>query len=249
MVVTETNSTIKNGEITTPGSFPHDPGILGSVGFVPEGIMQVVRENTTKEVVERFCRKIPKPETPCGNNRPWKEAIFRGLQQWLPERCKGHADFSVTEEAKSEFMLDFLWLNEVNENYRGAVVGCECEWARNRKQGAYEEVRRDFRKLLHFKAPVKLFIYDCPHDDRARIREMLCSHLQNFEQHVKGECYIFVEFYGKCPKDKAEPWPQEAWKIQVEEDRKLSTTVKFPTIGLSSAAAPNTRPAKPDGRD
>jgi hypothetical protein len=231
MLDTETNSTIEHGEAITPVLVSsHNAGIFGGVPFAPEDIMRVVRQNTTKDVVKSFCTTS---ETPSGNNRPWKEAIFRGLQGRLSEQCKGHghAEFTTAKEAKSEFMLDFVWLNEVNDSYRGALLGCECEWARNWKQGAYEEVRHDFRKLLHFKAPVKLFIYDCPDDDRARIREMLCSHLQSFEQHVKGECYIFVEFYGKCPKDKAEPWPQEAWQFPVGEDGKLSTTVTFPRIG------------------
>ena len=206
--------------MVTPLLTPENAMVFGALPIQPEEIVRVLREEINRNTASGCCRPTRKNpsqnEDPRKHTRPWTEAVYRTLERRLVA-IKGRALFTVSEEAKSEFLLDFVWLDEVNGKDRGALMGMECEWARDRTD-ACEAVTSDFRKLLYFKAPLKLLVYECRPRDRDCIREMLRDCLKDFEQHARGECYLFVEFYGNCPKSPTESWPQEAWEFRVEQN-------------------------------
>jgi len=97
-----------------------------------------------------------------------------------------------------EFLLDFVWWQGEETGVGGrAIMGAECEWASlpKDKELRANEVLYDFEKLLSFKAPLKLLIFECRDSEgREHLHKRLCVYLEAFRQHVKGECYLFVEF-------------------------------------------------------
>ena len=68
-------------------------------------------------------------------------------------------------------------------------------WASNANGGKVaKSYYETFRKLLFFKAPLKFLVYECPKKDRDLNREELLGRPKNFEQHVKDERYLLIEF-------------------------------------------------------
>jgi hypothetical protein len=225
--------------------------IFGALPIEPEEIVELLGRTISYNTVAGFCRPTKKNplemENPRTHTTPWTRGIYCTLKEHL-EAVKGQAVFTNPEGKKSEFMLDFLWLDEVDKYHRRALMGMECEWARQRTEDPYEAVRRDFTKLLHFKAPLKVLVYECPDVDRDRIRDMLRSCLSRFEQHVGGECYVFVEFLGIIPKCPSEACPQEAWEFRVEQNG-IPPKVEFQPVRpkIEQVVSVETSPAKRDG--
>ena len=204
--------------MATPSWIADDEMVFGALPIQPVEIVDLLRRISphTVDGYGKPKRKDPNKMETHKDTTPYKRAIFSVLKEHL-DKIKGEALFTDPAAGKSEFMLDFLWLDEVNKYHQRALMGMECEWTRERSSGdPYEAVRQDFTKLLHFKAPPKLLVSECPDDCRDGIREMLRTCLLQFELHVKGECYLFVEFLGIIPERLNEPFPQEAWEFQVE---------------------------------
>ncbi len=94
-------------------------------------------------------------------------------------------------------MLDFVWLHRDSAgSHVRTALGAEVEWGSNySSEHCLKELSFDFRKLLCFKAPLKVFIFDCPGRMSETVNEMLHRCLERFTQHVQGECYVLIEFY------------------------------------------------------
>jgi hypothetical protein len=105
---------------------------------------------------------------------------------------------------KKEFMVDFLW--EEKKLGKRALLACESEWGsdpygrRNKVKVTY-----DFDKLLVFKAPFKLLLFESADADASGnpkkgaftigdVKDMLEESLRNYWHHVPGETYVFVDF-------------------------------------------------------
>jgi hypothetical protein len=57
--------------------------------------------------------------------------------------------------------------------------------------GTKEEVLDDFQKLLCIKAPLKIMIY---YVYKKSFMEKFAGYIKDFDQHVKGERYLLIEF-------------------------------------------------------
>lgn len=69
----------------------------------------------------------------------------------------------------------------------GAWIACESEW-----NISHNSVIEDFHKLMSFRAPYKLMIYDGKNS--GGLHREFESALLGFLWHVKEEIYIFLEF-------------------------------------------------------
>ena len=169
---------------------------LGSPPIQPEEIVQLLKKAVTESTVRDY-RKSLDPSyngDPAMHDRGWKEVIYSTLED-LVRKHGGRAVFTRQDKEK-EFMLDFVGLDDQDKSgaFRRAILGVECEWWKTSE--GREELLRNFRKLLFFKAPLKLLVYgDCPAKCREEVREMLRDSLTKFEHHGEAECYLFIEFY------------------------------------------------------
>jgi hypothetical protein len=163
----------------------------------PEEIVQLLKKEVTENTVTNHIRSTDPSYNgnPGMHDRGWKEVVYSALEDFV-RKHGGRAVFTRTKKKEREFMLDFVGLDDKDKNqaFRGAMLGVECEWWKTSE--GREELLRNFRKLLFFKAPLKLLVYgDCPAKCRAEVRETLRDSLRKFEDHVKGECYLLIEFY------------------------------------------------------
>jgi hypothetical protein len=160
--------------------------IFGSLPIQPEEIFRLLRDKV-EERAKQICG-VPS-HAPVHAATPWTEAVFLTLNEALIKKYGGRA--ACTKLAATEFMLDFVWWEQ---NDRRVIMGVECEWTTAvSKSSAPEQAAYDFKKLLCFKAPLKLFVFDSNQKTSEAMREKLCDCLRKFQQHVKGECYLFVE--------------------------------------------------------
>jgi len=92
-------------------------------------------------------------------------------------------------------MLDFVWWG------RGkAVLACECEWGNTRDADRNAlRVAEDFDKLLSFKSPFKLMIFDSysQPDTRDQVIKLLERYLREFTDHRKSEQYLVIDMCKK----------------------------------------------------
>jgi hypothetical protein len=140
------------------------------------------------------------------SNTAWTYAVKYGLEKMAHKRhlkqlfTKGNTE--LAGKKISEFMLDAVWWLQ-SRSGNAALLGVECEWGnpwdRNCKSRA-DCVAVDFEKLLQFKAPMKLMIFQADNAQmRKAIHKILHQYLHAFQQHVAGETYVFIEFSaGKC---------------------------------------------------
>ncbi len=86
-------------------------------------------------------------------------------------------------QGESEFMLDLCWLRETETEY-GMYLALECEWANK-----FED---DFRKLLHVRAPVKIFVFAWPSPDTklTKMRELI----EKYSFKNPQEQYLIINF-------------------------------------------------------
>ncbi|HEV7522766.1 MAG TPA: hypothetical protein VGP89_16815 [Candidatus Angelobacter sp.] len=129
---------------------------------------------------------------------------------------------SRKEPACSEVMLDQVWFPVEGDQH--FVFAMECEW------GDQRQVRYDFRKLLHIKAPLKMLVYTADDDSmRAAIHEQIKDALLHYPYHVEGECYAFVEFApgNKCFR----------YKLPITKTGRLNENLEFTPLDQGSAAA------------
>ena len=149
-----------------------------------------------KDFAEALIREV-QPLTLDANNLSrgeytrWTWAVKEWLAKEAPKHdCK--AIYSKRDEM-SEFMLDVVWWQ--NTTPGSALLGCESEWGNTRspKHNALR-IAEDFDKLLSFKAPFKLMIFEAEHasDQEQEILELLNKYLQQYSDHRKDEQYLVL---------------------------------------------------------
>ena len=199
--------------MTTPASKPARAIIFESSPITPDEIVQLLRKEVTEETVTKYLKFLDPSYNgdPRMQDRGWKEVIYAALENLVVHKHRGRAVFTRTKKKEKEFMLDFVGLDDRDKSgaFGRAILGVECEWWKTSE--GREELLRNFRKLLFFKAPLKLLLYQCPAGKREAVRQELLRCLQQFEQHAKDECYLFVEFYceNRCYKQECRVWYAE----------------------------------------
>jgi hypothetical protein len=152
-----------------------------------------------EKLVERLnCRatEIATEHRPPNTNTAWTYAIMQALDELAQQQQRGYRQI-----VRPQFILDAVWWQDKPGN--AAVLGVESEWGNPRIRDCQQRancVAEDFEKLLQFKAPMKLMIFQADNVEMRRaIHKILLDYLQAFRQHVAGETYVFIEFSaGKC---------------------------------------------------
>jgi hypothetical protein len=126
----------------------------------------------------------------------WTDAI----KMWLANKARERDLIPIycDREGTREFMLDMVWW-QPGSGAR-AILACESELGNTRYPARNPGlVAEDFDKLLSFKAPLKLIIFDsyCKIDDndqpqRAIIAE-LDKYLKEYGDHRVGEQYLAID--------------------------------------------------------
>jgi hypothetical protein len=107
-----------------------------------------------------------------------------------------------TKWKKDSFLLDFvIWRRDLDDNKEGAWIACESEW--DLKD---EAVIKDFEKLLSFRAPLKLMIYDLRNSPPNSRRSAIKSSISKFYWHSHEETYLFLEFVNNEKSASAYTW-------------------------------------------
>ena len=96
-------------------------------------------------------------------------------------------------------MLDVVWWQ--NKTPGSALLGCESEWGNTRFHEATMLLRvaEDFDKLLSFKAPFKLMIFEAEPDspnERDTLAE-LDRYLREYGDHRESEQYLVINLCDK----------------------------------------------------
>ncbi len=122
------------------------------------------------------------------------------VKEWLAREALKHdckALYSKREEM-TEFMLDLVWWQ--NGIPGSALLGCESEWGNTRDiRRNSARVAEDFDKLLSFKAPFKLMIFEAEPDSsnqRETIAE-LDRYLSEYGDHRETEQYLVINLCNK----------------------------------------------------
>ncbi len=167
--------------------------IFGDTPLRPQELVEVL-ELEVAEVAKTIGARLLSRDK--DSNTVWTLALKTVLMS-LAERHSCLCFCSSREHHKSEFMLDFVWW-EHTPDFDRAVLGRESEWGNPRfTERRHEEVAADFEKLLSFKAPMKLLVFEAKSETmRENIHAEIRKYGTRFAQHVKGESYIFVEFSG-----------------------------------------------------
>jgi hypothetical protein len=131
-------------------------------------------------------------------DKAWTQAVREALDS-IASSLNYDPVCSRKEPACSEVMLDQVWFPLEGDQH--FVFAMECEWGneRDRKGKKYDsvakDVRYDFRKLLHVKAPLKMLVYTADDDImRMAIHGKIKDAMIHYPFHVEGESYVFVEF-------------------------------------------------------
>jgi hypothetical protein len=93
---------------------------------------------------------------------------------------------------KYSFLLDFVvWRRDFEGGKEGAWIACESEWNLND-----DSVIEDFHKLLSFRAPYKIMIYDVKNNQGLRdaCHRRFENAISTYQWHGDDEIYIFLEF-------------------------------------------------------
>jgi hypothetical protein len=114
--------------------------------------------------------------------KPWPRSEVLPLPN-KEAPCKGK---------KYPFLLDFVvWRRDLGDGKEeGAWIVCESEW-----NISHHSVIEDFHKLMSFRAPYKLMIYDGNKSEKvALLHSEFEKTLAGFHWHIDDEIYIFLEF-------------------------------------------------------
>ena len=143
---------------------------------------------------------------------PGNEGTFwtRAMKQWLCELGKASGLRTIsTGSGSSEFLLDLVWWQD--KSPQGAILACEMEWGNTRDaKNNPGRVLDDFEKLMSFKAPFKLMLFDS-YKDVDRQKETIARlerSLRDFADHRQGEEYLLFD---------VSPLRQ-AWQFIVQRD-------------------------------
>lgn len=152
---------------------------------------------TAVELAKRLFAEVDRLDADYRTNLPGNEGTFwtRSMKQWLCDLGEASALRTIsTGPGTSEFLLDLVWWQD--RSPRGAVLACEMEWGNTRDPKKNPgRVLEDFEKLMSFKAPFKLMLFDSyNHGDRHK--EMVArmeDALRDFADHRKGEDYLLFD--------------------------------------------------------
>jgi hypothetical protein len=190
-----------------------DSMIFGKVPLNPADIVIFLRDHVEKKVADRM------KENHMKEVEAWTQGIKDTLAELVDLHGGPHAVSLFTSAVspsadgmhlpksrvpkRREFLLDFVWWEGEETKTSGrAVMGVECEWASwgRTKEQKGNEITYDFEKLLSFKAPLKLLIFESKDTQtQGYLLNRFRVYLSTFTQHVKGECYLFIDFSrGQC---------------------------------------------------
>jgi len=107
-------------------------------------------------------------------------ALRTGLKRLAEERA-----LQLQTGPFGQFLVDHVW----RKDNSGIFLVAESEWRRDDYH-----IQQDFEKLLFFKAPTKLFVYQSNPERRAcEAARIATACLAGYEQHLEGEEYILIE--------------------------------------------------------
>ena len=181
---------------------------------------------------------------PAAASREWTLGVKNSLEGIAKEissslRCIWTVrDKEDPENNKSEFLLDFVWWQELEKGqHERMALAVECEWAM--WSHSFEEiaarVEEDFDKLTVIKSPLKLMVF-CTREMKGRAREHLQTEilrrltrlLQQYDHHVEGECYILF--------DTAVRSERKAWVIRMATSGSQNVPISAVNLTASSAS-------------
>jgi hypothetical protein len=147
-------------------------------------------------------------QMPRKQDAAWTLAVKATLEEIGSQ--KGYESlYSNRGEEKHEFLLDLVWWDR-HDGLEAAALACECELGNKRNEsGNPQLVAEDFDKLLSFKAPLKLMIFDsygtCAKSKTTMddVVAALNGYLRRYRLHTQGETYILwdcsdVPRFWKC---------------------------------------------------
>lgn len=137
--------------------------------------------------------------------------MFKGIKGYLDKTAFGsEVKYARKENDSHEWMLDLVWWKK---EY-GAVMALESE-ASDRKS---KSIVWDFKKLMSFKSPLKIFIFQQTKKSLPVVDEIRQT-IKDFRQHSSSELYLIVEvgakpkggyyLYGFQPKHRGEACQSE----------------------------------------
>ena len=117
-------------------------------------------------------------------------------KHWLASQAQeqGLRAIYTDQQGMSEFMLDLVWWQDGPGG--SAILACEMEWGNTRDPRRNPgRVAEDFDKLLSFKAPFKLMIFDSYNkkEIQSEVIQELNRYLQEYGDHRIGEQYLVVD--------------------------------------------------------
>jgi hypothetical protein len=134
-------------------------------------------------------------QMPRREDTAWTLAVKATLEEIGSK--KGYESlYSNREKGNHEFLLDLVWWDR-RDGFDAAALACECELG-NKRDELHNPLRveEDFDKLLSFKAPLKLMIFDSygtkagSQNTVDQIITALNGYLQRYRIHIAGETYL-----------------------------------------------------------
>lgn len=191
---------------------------------------------TAQDFARRLLLEVERLDAEYTRTLPKKEGTFwtRELKAWLGRFGKEFGLRTIaTQPGVSEFLLDLVWWQDASP--QGAVLACEMEWGNTRDPKKNpDRVLEDFEKLMSFKAPFKLMLFDS-YKDPVRLKAMVTrmEHaLCDFADHRRGEAYLLID---------VSPLRQ-VWHFPVRRDG-ADTQLRLERLELTSQEQPAISPA------
>jgi hypothetical protein len=123
---------------------------------------------------------------PPDSEKKWTIAVNAALCRLSQERS---FDPYCKDQLAGEWLLDMVWLR----GQTGIGLVAECEWIMKGRA-----ISDDFEKLLYFKSPLKLFIFQARRDEQSfDFRQTIQRLMDQFAHHVEGEQYVLFEVRGQ----------------------------------------------------
>jgi hypothetical protein len=157
---------------------PHleDQMLFGNAPISPAELLRIV----TSEVPTR---------AKSDRKTDWTQAVKEVICELGEQRgFKTYASIHLGSEKHEEWLLDVVWWTTSG----GMQLGVESEW------GKVEHVLDDFEKLMSVKSPLKLMVFSSGETllSENHIVQKLREYLTDFDQNVKDEIYLLVDFTG-----------------------------------------------------
>jgi hypothetical protein len=153
-----------------------------------------------RELLKVLVSEIPGKASKEGDTE-WTRATKEALYEL--GKKKGfvvYASLRLKKEMLHEWMLDVVWYSARRGSVRLAVES---------ELGNEGNVCDDFEKLMCIKSPLKLLLVE---SGRKTLVGKLEDYLAEFDQHVRGETYLLVDFHDG---------QHESYKLVAKRDGKL----------------------------